>query len=345
MSGDIESVGDVVTGGLVAAAVERERATGHGDGAHGDTCLNCQVTLTGPFCAQCGQSSHIHRSVHGLMHDILHGVFHFEGKVWRTLPELALRPGQLTRRYIHGERAKFISPMALFLFSAFLLYAVYSLTADHQEGAVLLDTGAAKELQQERSRADEQVERIEERLKTPSLSPEQKETLQADLVEARQERDAIGTVAAMTEEGSKNAPRPVRGLVKKLGENPDFVFYKMKSNAYKYSWALIVISTPLLWLLFFWRREYRMYDHAIFVTYSIAFMSLLFSATMIMPAIGITTGLVTLAAMLFACWHMYRQLKDAYRLSRRGTLWRLPLLYGFACAALGLFAAILTASS
>jgi hypothetical protein len=25
-------------------------------------------------------------------HDLVHGVFHFEGKTWRTLPLLALRP-------------------------------------------------------------------------------------------------------------------------------------------------------------------------------------------------------------------------------------------------------------
>lgn len=343
MSGDIEGVGDVVTGGLIAAAIEGHGAPGeHG---HGDSCLNCGTKLAGPYCATCGQSAHIHRSVHGLAHDILHGVFHFEGKVWRTLPELALRPGQLTRRYIHGERAKFVSPMALFLFSAFLLYAVYSLTAEHHDGEVQLDAGAVKELQQEREQADRQVARIEERLKAPDLSADRRVDIEADLAEAKQERDAIGTISSMTENGSKDAPRPVRALVRKFGENPDFVVYKLKSNAYKFSWALILISTPLLWLLFFWRREYKMYDHAIFVTYSIAFMSLLFSLTMVMPAIGITTGLVTLAAMLFAAWHMYRQLKDAYLLSRSGALWRLPLLYGFACAALGLFAAILTASS
>lgn len=33
-------------------------------------------------------------------HNILHGVFHFEGKIWRTIPELCFRPGRLIRRYI-----------------------------------------------------------------------------------------------------------------------------------------------------------------------------------------------------------------------------------------------------
>lgn len=61
------------------------------------------------------------------MHDLLHGALHFEGKLWRTLPMLGFRPGELTRRYIEGERARFVSPMALFLFSVFLMFAVFQL--------------------------------------------------------------------------------------------------------------------------------------------------------------------------------------------------------------------------
>ena len=42
-------------------------------------------------------------------------------------PELFFHPGRLTRRYIDGERAKFVSPMALFLFTVFLMFAVFQL--------------------------------------------------------------------------------------------------------------------------------------------------------------------------------------------------------------------------
>ena len=66
-------------------------------------------------------------------HDLLHGVLHFEGKIWRTLPMLAWRPGELTRRYIDGERARFVSPIALFLFCVFLMFAVASLTGGSTE--------------------------------------------------------------------------------------------------------------------------------------------------------------------------------------------------------------------
>ena len=37
-------------------------------------------------------------------------------------------PGEFTRRYIAGERARFISPVALYLFTVFLMFAVLNLT-------------------------------------------------------------------------------------------------------------------------------------------------------------------------------------------------------------------------
>lgn len=103
---------------------ETEAAGSEGNEA---ACRNCGTALSGAYCHRCGQSAHVHRSIGGLFHDIAHGVFHFEGKIWDTLPLLVLHPGVLTRRYIEGERARFISPLALFLFAVFLLFATFSL--------------------------------------------------------------------------------------------------------------------------------------------------------------------------------------------------------------------------
>jgi hypothetical protein len=89
-------------------------------------CLNCGTALVGAHCHACGQPAHVHRSAGALWHDMAHSVFHFEGKIWRTLPKLAWRPGELTRRYIAGERARFLSPLAMFLFSVFLMFAVFN---------------------------------------------------------------------------------------------------------------------------------------------------------------------------------------------------------------------------
>src|SRR6476661_107604 len=125
----IDAVGDVVTGGMLARAVEPEAGEVAADGhTHEKNCLNCSTKLTGSYCSACGQKAHVHRSVRGFLQDFVAGLFNFEGKIWRTLPMLAWRPGEMTRRYIAGERAHFISPVALYLFTVFAMFAVLNFT-------------------------------------------------------------------------------------------------------------------------------------------------------------------------------------------------------------------------
>src|SRR3954467_2517750 len=134
MSGEIEAAGDVITGAVIAKTIEGQSAASHEPRAS-HSCLNCGTRLNDAYCAHCGQAAHIHRSLHSLGHDILHGVFHFEGRFWSTLPQLYFPPGRLTRRYIDGERAKFVSPMALFLFTVFTMFAVFSFTTGSISGS------------------------------------------------------------------------------------------------------------------------------------------------------------------------------------------------------------------
>lgn len=123
MQGEIEAAGDLATGGIIAHAVDA-RGAAHGAG-HSGTCPNCGTALIGDFCHGCGQAAHLHKTLSSIAHDVLHGVFHFEGRLWRTVPMLFWKPGSLTRRYIAGERVRFVSPLALFLFSVFLMVATF----------------------------------------------------------------------------------------------------------------------------------------------------------------------------------------------------------------------------
>src|SRR5262245_40194325 len=127
--GELEGIGEAVTGGLLARAVEPGAGEAVDDGhTHERNCLNCGATLTGPYCSACGQKAHVHRSLRAFMGDFVAGLMNFEGKFWRTLPMLALHPGEMTRRYIDGERARFISPIALYLFTVFAMFAVLNFT-------------------------------------------------------------------------------------------------------------------------------------------------------------------------------------------------------------------------
>ena len=344
MSG-IGEAGDIVTGAMLTSAVE----PGHGRAArsgHGSNCLNCQAPLTGSYCAECGQSAHLHRSVGAVWHELMHGVLHMDGKVWRTLPELAFRPGILTRRYIAGERAKFVSPFALFLFSALLMYASYSIFGGDKNSLVSAQE-SARQMQKQVARLDERIADTEASLREPDRSPASRAKLQQRLKDARDDRAELAAASAIVGDVGKASPAAAAGRSKmeKIEADRQFVSYRLKANAYKFSWALILISTPLVWLLFAWRRDYGLYDHATFVTYSISFMSLLFAIYTIGSGLGLVSGVLMLVLMLYALWHMYAQMRDAYRLSRTGALLRLPLLYGIAATAGGMFYGLLTATA
>ena len=338
--GEFEAIGDVVSGAALARSVEPDTGAVGSDGHSNETaCLNCGTPLAGDYCHSCGQHRHVHRTLTAFFHDLLHGVFHFEGKVWHTLPMLAWRPGDLTRRYVEGQRARFVSPFALFLFSIFLMFAVVNMTGSIGE----LPEGAKLGIQEE-LRANQ--------AKLAELVVERSAAVKADKPVARLDRrigklkEEIRTMEAVRSGnldgagvGATRIPGWVGQGVSKAARNPELVVYKLKTNAYKFSWLIIPLSVPFVWLLFPFSRRFRFYDHIVFVTYSLCFMSMLVVAGLLFGAIGMTSAAGLL--WLIPPFHMYRQLKGAYSLGRAGALWRTALLLLFATIVLALFSAVL----
>src|SRR6476620_2042298 len=153
MSEELEAAGALVTASAVAGRIEAVTgAAGHRVARLGDgNCRNCGAALAGAYCHACGQSAHLHRSLLHLVEEVLHGVLHFDAKGWRTLPLLVARPGLLTRRYIDGQRMRYVSPLALFLFAVFLMFFAASFSSFVAE-PMADEAGARAEL--ERSIAD-----------------------------------------------------------------------------------------------------------------------------------------------------------------------------------------------
>ena len=340
MVGNFEAVGDAITGGVVGRAIEPKAGESTDGLTHESNCLNCGAKLVGPYCYECGQHAHVHRTLSSFFHDFAHGVLHFEGKIFRTLPLLAWKPGELTRRYIDGQRASFVSPIALFLFSVFLMFGVMGLTGTMfgqmpAEGVadIAKDIGKDQQklaiLQQQRATASGPVAaKLDEKI---SDVKSEIETLQA------LERSNIPSGAFKIDRGDK-LPAWLAKAVGKASQNPELLIYKLKTNAYKFSWALIPISVPFVWLLFPFSRRFRWYDHTVFVTYSLCFMTLLLSAATLV-------GMVSQGAASIAWFvppvHMYRQLRGTYGVGRWGGIWRAAALTLFAFIAISLFVSLL----
>src|SRR5829696_1095602 len=335
---DLEAIGDAATGAVLAGALERGVAA-HDGHTHEKSCLNCGTALTGDYCHACGQKAHVHRSLAAFFHDLMHGVFHFEGKVWRTLPMLAWRPGQLTRSYIDGKRMSYVSPIALFLFCVFLMFAVASLTGLAEIPTTQMKADVAEQIRERETTLKQQEADRSERLKTD------RSTIGIDAEIAQTQRELKG-LKQLQEKGIEDSAVQVSDdLPAWLGEsighaarNPELLLFKLKTNAYKFSWALIPISVPLVWLLFPFSRRFKLYDHTVFVTYSLCFMMLLLVAATL---IGFLSPSIASLAWFVPPIHMYRQLRGTYGVSRLGGIMRTIALTIFAFVAIGLFTAVI----
>lgn len=372
MTGELIAAGEALTGGLVARTVE----PGHGEGhiGHPEQCLNCRTPLTGPYCHVCGQRGHVHRTIAAFFHELGHGLLHFDGKVWRTLPMLCFRPGELTRRYVLGERAKFVSPLALFLFSTFLMFASFgigvhgvptgkniagknghkavsgiSFTTEDRRVVKLDETGA-------------EIARLKTKLKTLEASRadalarhQPVEDLDVDIDELRDNIKALSMGKSINDEGvagflkkyqkaeviSNTGWKRFDEAVKHAIENPEVLILKIETNAHKFTWLLIPLSAPFVMLLFLWRRKFKLYDHVVFVTYSLAFMTILITFIVLLPQIGSPAWITPVLVLMVPPIHIYKQLKGAYSLGRFSALWRTSALLAYSWIALIAFLLVL----
>jgi hypothetical protein len=356
-----DAIGTAVEGGLYAKAVSGDPSARMQDKGHFDegACLNCGTPLVGSHCHACGQKAHLHRTIGGFLHDLLHGVLHFEGKTWHTIRDLTWRPGRLTRDYIDGRRQRYVSPIALFLFVVFISFAAFqivggasALTPDSNVDSL---EAVEQEYQTTLSTLEERREELRE-ARREDAPVKNLSALESDIGDLEIERDALA--GAMRLMGSENLPADAstraveveteqKSTWQKAKENPQLLAYKMQTNAYKFAWLLIPISVPFVWLLFCWNRRFKLYDHTIFTTYSIAFMLALAGISALLIYLGTWKGYTGLQVagsflLLYAPVHMYRHVRGTYDSSRLGAFLRMLLLSAFAWLSVGLFGAALT---
>jgi hypothetical protein len=89
-----------------------------------DRCPSCGAPRRGAYCADCGERFLRPADFdlrHFLLHDLPHELWHFDGKLYRTLRALFVTPGLLPAEYVAGRRVAYIVPLRLYL-ALFLLH-------------------------------------------------------------------------------------------------------------------------------------------------------------------------------------------------------------------------------
>ncbi|TPG64442.1 DUF3667 domain-containing protein [Hymenobacter nivis] len=103
-------------------------------------CANCHYAFAPDapreFCPRCGQQNHpVEISFGHVVEEFLEGIFHFDGKVFRTAGLLLFRPGELTRRFLSGQRVPYVPPIRLYVFISFVFFLLLGTWLGHEEPA------------------------------------------------------------------------------------------------------------------------------------------------------------------------------------------------------------------
>ena len=353
MSDGIEIPTEVLGAAVVAQAMSPGGSHGE-QGAHGaGTCANCGTALTGRYCAQCGQPAHVHRSLLHMFEELLHGIFHFETKAWRTLPLLMFRPGRLTREYIDGKRARYVGPLPLFMFMMFAMFMSFSLTSSHSSRADAVKIKANGKVESTDPKEALKIMQAELKALPPEAERTPKQAEDAKSIEAAItaikwapgiDADDDGKEPVTQEKlherlmriGPWLATPTIEAKLLHANQNKELALYKIKNGAAKYAILLVPITLPFLWLMFIFRRRFKMFDHAVFSFYSLSAIAVMMCVLALLGALdleGTSVALVFIGPPL----HIYKQLRGTYELTRFAALWRTFALLFYASIAMLLY--------
>ena len=283
----------------------------------GTPCANCATPLQGPWCYACGQSAEdFHRSIFRLCGEMVEGLLHMDGRLWRTLPDLMLRPARLTRAYLDGHRAPQIPPLRLFLVVLLMIFLVGGLTS--QRKAVIIDHRAGAGT------------RISAR-PLAQLTPAERADIAESLNHGRTNID-LGP-------SNQAAADWLKDRVTRTLADPERFYLILEQWAERFAFLMLPISAVLLSIVFVFQRRYYLFDHTIFSLHSLSAMGVAIITAMLL---SIALGDSAFALLFPAPVHLFAHMRGVYRTSVLGTLIRMGLLFmGSVIAAAILFVGLI----
>lgn len=106
-------------------------------------CLNCGEPVSQRFCAACGQPAIDPNPTLGeFVHEAAGEFLLWDGKLATTFRLLLTKPGELTREYLAGRRARYLSPLRLYLTCSVLFFALKALAPEPR----IVVTGGASQV-------------------------------------------------------------------------------------------------------------------------------------------------------------------------------------------------------
>ncbi|WP_372784123.1 DUF3667 domain-containing protein [Phenylobacterium sp.] len=356
MSGELEAAAADSLGHLIG---RRRKAP-----PPGTPCANCGAELQGPYCHVCGQTADTHkRSILRLIWEAGEALFELDGRLWRTVPDLFLRPGRLARDYMDGRIVRHVPPFRTFLV-ALVLFIFAAEHAAHEET-----------LSNARRKATEIAA-----LKTPAgrsvaagkIRDEAGTDLAADMTEARKDRAealldpdekpghaaaaydrTIAKAEARYRRRIAEADRAAQGLapdnaeaavgeartgwkagLRKATANPDYYWSVLFSWGQRTAILLLPIVGLTLALVYRNRKQVFIYDHLLVAMNLLSFAFLTNAVGLILP--GQLAIVWFLALAVWTPINLFQTLRGAYGSSVLGAILKTLIVWTTTVVSFGL---------
>ena len=89
------------------------------------TCLNCRHVVEQRFCPNCGQENiETRKTFYLLFVHFFEDLTHYENAFWKTIKNLLLKPGALTKEYLSGKRLSYLAPIRLYIFISIITFFI-----------------------------------------------------------------------------------------------------------------------------------------------------------------------------------------------------------------------------
>lgn len=288
--------------------------------AHRSHCQNCEAPLSGPYCQQCGQHDvDYHKSIGPLAEDALEGFLHFDGKFFKSVKYLFLRPGFLTLEFIAGRRTRYAHPLRFYIFASFIFFAAGVLTT---QKAKPKDPAEAKADAQDE--AKEAKDAVDEAVAKVRANPELKDN---------------ALVKTALEGAAPSGPSSKWGWLNTKIKSVSNAEGNLDKKALSREIAhllptMLFLCMPLLALVLkvvYFRRGRLYIEHIIFALHvmTLIFLASLMSdlAKAMAELIGEGTGqFVAFASFCLTAWLVFRSFRVVYGQGKAKTLLKLSLV-------------------
>lgn len=107
-------------------------------------CKNCENYFVqgNTFCPHCGQKSKDNLTFTVLFGNIIENYFSIDGRFFKSLLILLAKPGVIARKFVDGQRQKYLHPARFYLFVSLVFFFIFSFSiqnANHKMNALLKD--------------------------------------------------------------------------------------------------------------------------------------------------------------------------------------------------------------